>query len=77
MEADGQQDSAELQDLRICTEEQAQEIKSLQNKVAKLELALTTATINALQEDLILYAATWTASAQSDLRRWVKRLPRN
>ena len=52
VEADGQQDSAELQDLRQRTEDQSRLIQSLQTKVAQLELASTPATVHALQDDL-------------------------
>ena len=52
VEADGQQDSAELQDLRQRTEEQSRVIQALQTKVSQLELASTPATVHALQDDL-------------------------
>lgn len=52
VEADGQQDFAELQELRHQTKEQARVIHTLQTKVTQIELASTPATVHALQDDL-------------------------
>lgn len=51
MEANVQQDSAELHNLRTRTESQAREIQALQNKAPHLELASTPATVTALQDN--------------------------
>lgn len=52
LEANRQQDFAELHILRTCTESQVREIQALHTKVAQLKLASNPATVSALQDDL-------------------------